>query len=182
MGGVGDEVSLGVEGGFKAGVQVVEDVAKFGQLVGRLAEVEVTGGDGLGGGGDGPQGPEEAAGDKPAGRESKGDEDRDRDGGGDKELVRADPVTGSGDRGWGRAVGLSRRLDAGERDGDRGEDHDPDDEDGRGIEEREPDLQGPSGERLGVSHRVARSGSRLRGWSRSRVGRRVWLAAGAWCA
>ena len=70
VGGVGDEVPLGVEGGFKAGEEVVEDVAQFGQLVGGLAEVEalveVPGGDGPGGGGDGPQGPEEAAGDEPA--------------------------------------------------------------------------------------------------------------------
>jgi hypothetical protein len=39
VGGVGDEVSLGVEGGFEAGEQVVQDVAKFGQLVGGLAGV-----------------------------------------------------------------------------------------------------------------------------------------------
>src|ERR1022692_367899 len=102
VGGVGDEVSLGVEGGFKAGEEVVEDVAPIGQLVGGLAEaealVEVSGGDGPGGGGDGPQGPEESAGDEPAGREGDGDEDGERDGGADEELVRADPVPGSGDR------------------------------------------------------------------------------------
>ena len=101
VGGVGDEVPLSVEGGFEAAEQVVEDVAQLGQLVGGLAEVEalveVPGGDGLGGGGDGPQRPEEAAGDEPAGREGDGDEDDERDGGADEELVRADPVPGAGD-------------------------------------------------------------------------------------
>jgi hypothetical protein len=40
MGGVGDEVALGVEGGLQTGEQVVEGVAELGQLVRGLAEVE----------------------------------------------------------------------------------------------------------------------------------------------
>jgi hypothetical protein len=79
-----------------------KDVAQLGQLVSGLAEVEalvqVSGGDSRGGGGDGLQGPEESAGDQPAGREGDGDEDGDRDGRADEDLVRADPVPGSGDR------------------------------------------------------------------------------------
>jgi hypothetical protein len=96
---------LGVEGGFQASEQVVEDVAELGQLIGGLAEVEplveVSGGDGRGGGGDGPQGPQEAAGDEPADRPGDGDEEDDGDGGADEELLWGDPVTGSGDRGRG---------------------------------------------------------------------------------
>jgi hypothetical protein len=102
VGGVGDEVPLGVERGFQAGEEVIEDAAQLGELVGGLAEVEalveVPGGDGPGGGGDGPQGLEEAAGDEPAGREGDGDEEGKRDGGAYQELVRADPVPGAGDR------------------------------------------------------------------------------------
>lgn len=104
MGGVGDEVSLGVEGCLEAGEEVVEDVAQVGQLVGGFAEVEalveVSGGDGLGGGGDGPQGAEETAGDEPAGSEGDEGEDGECDGGADEELMRADPLPGTGDRAW----------------------------------------------------------------------------------
>jgi hypothetical protein len=93
----------------ETGEEVVEDAAQFGQLVGGLAEVEalveVSGGDRLGGGGDGPQGPEEAAGDEPAAGEGDGDEDGERDGGADEELVRADALPGAGDRAWRLAVG-----------------------------------------------------------------------------
>ena len=40
VGGVGDEVSLGVEGGFEAGEEVVEGVAEFGELVLWAVEAE----------------------------------------------------------------------------------------------------------------------------------------------
>ncbi|WP_345146080.1 hypothetical protein [Nonomuraea rubra] len=44
VGGVGDEVALGVEGGLQPGEQVVEGVAELGQLVGGAAEVQGAGG------------------------------------------------------------------------------------------------------------------------------------------
>ncbi|WP_244170466.1 hypothetical protein [Amycolatopsis tolypomycina] len=91
---------MGGEGGFQPGEEVVEDVAQFGQLVDGLAEVEalveVAGGDGPGGGGDGPQWPEEPAGDEPAAGEGDGGEYGERDGGSGEELV------------WGRFPGRFR--------------------------------------------------------------------------
>ena len=102
VGGVGDEVALGVEGGLKAGEQVVEGAAEFCQLVGGFAEVEapaeVAGGDGFGGGGDGAQRVQEPAGDEPAESQRDGKQDDEGDGGSREELGQADPVPGSGDR------------------------------------------------------------------------------------
>src|SRR5690242_15641618 len=118
-------MSLRVEGGLEAGEEIVEDAAQLGQLVGGFAEVEslmeVARGDGRGGGRDGSQGPEETARDEPAGSQSDRDEDDQRSGGADEQLVRTDPVPGAGDGGRPGAVGRNGRPDAGQRHGDDGE-------------------------------------------------------------
>jgi hypothetical protein len=129
----------------EAGEEIVEDGAQFGQLVGGLAEVEalvqVAGGDRGRGGGDGPQGPEEAAGDEPAGSESDRDEDGHRDGGADQQLVRAEAAPGAGELAGCPAADARGRLDVGQRQGDGGEHHDPGAEDDRGVVEGEPGLE-----------------------------------------
>lgn len=102
VGGVGDEVALGVEGGLQAGEQVVGRVAELGQLVRGLAEskspVEVSGGDDCGGGGDGAQRAQEPAGDEPAQSQGDGNQKDQSDGGSPEELGQADPGPGFDDR------------------------------------------------------------------------------------
>ncbi len=100
VGGVGDEVTLSLEGGLQAGEQAVEGVAELGQLVRGLTEIEapvqVSGGDDLGGGDDGAQRAQEPAGDEPAQGQGDGDQQDQGDGGSREEPGQADHGPGSG--------------------------------------------------------------------------------------
>ena len=86
MGGVGDEVLLGFEGGLEAGEEVVEGVAQLFELLVGVVEgeplMQVAGRDPPGGGGDGPDRAQHPAGDEPAEQHGEhGD-----DGQGDREV------------------------------------------------------------------------------------------------
>ncbi len=84
VGGVGGELDLLGEGAFEAAEGGVEDFGQDGELVGDVFEIdpagEVAGGDGFGGGADGVDGPDSAAGEKPAAAETD-EEDRAAGGG-----------------------------------------------------------------------------------------------------
>ena len=92
MGGVGDEVSLRLEGGVEAREQVVEGVAEAFELFVGAVEgeplLQVGGGDSAGGGGDGPDGSQHPAGDEPAGQEGEHGHDGQSDSRVDQKLVR----------------------------------------------------------------------------------------------
>jgi hypothetical protein len=90
VGGVGDEVSLGLEGGFEACEQVIKGVAESPELVGRAVQaeafVQVAGRDPAGGGGDRSQRAQDPAGHDPAERDGHHGDDRQGDGGPDQQL------------------------------------------------------------------------------------------------
>ncbi len=92
VGGVGDEVPLGLEGGFEPREEVVEGVAELLELVLRAVEgqalVQAGRGDPPGRAGDGPDGPQHPAGDEPAGQQGEHGHDGQGDAGVDQELVR----------------------------------------------------------------------------------------------
>jgi len=88
--GVGDEVPLGVEGGFQAGEQLIEGVAEGLELVVGAAQgqplVQAAGRDAAGGGGDHRQRAQDPPGHEPAERKGDHSDDRQRDGRIDQHL------------------------------------------------------------------------------------------------
>ena len=92
VGGVGDEVPLGLEGGFEPREETVEGVPEFLELVLRAVEgqafVQAGRGDPPGRAGDGADGPQHPAGDEPGGQQGERGHDGQRDSGVDQELVR----------------------------------------------------------------------------------------------
>ena len=92
MGGVGDEVLLGIKGTFESREEAVEGVAELLELVLRAGEgqtfVEAGRGDPPGGAGDGSDGSQHSAGDKPSGKEGEHGDDPERDGRVHQQLVR----------------------------------------------------------------------------------------------
>ena len=92
VGGVGDEVPLGLEGGFEPREEAVEGVPEFLELVLRAVEgqalVQAGGGDPPGRAGDGPDGSQHPAGHQPAGQEGECGHDGQGDSRVDQKLVR----------------------------------------------------------------------------------------------
>ena len=109
VGGVGDEVTLGLEGGFEAAEEVVEGLAKLGQFVGWPVEaeatVEVGGGDLACGGVHGAQRSEEPAGDPPGQSERDDPGDQGHHQRPDVEVLAEEGVVGAG-----AAVDVGRSL------------------------------------------------------------------------
>ncbi len=98
VGGVGDEVPLGGEGGFQAGQQVVEGAGEFFELIVGPGQgeplVQAGGGDPAGGGGDGAHRPQYPPGDQPAEGEGECGHDGQRDAGLGQQRVQVERVLG----------------------------------------------------------------------------------------